>query len=236
VQHMLAEFELNRAQSDLLGLHREQEELLSSLKHGLGVVAQARLEILGDLAYAPQSLSAAELLKTALERRPDLAALDRDKRVTEAEEKLARAERIPNVKFGIFWERDDKDNIVGGRLSIPLPFYDRKQAEIREAQARKSQANINYLNSRQSIELSVQTAYQKFKLSEKEISLYPAEARKKFDENLELHLRAYQERLIDLPDLIVFQNQVVEARQKYIDALTNYNLSLAELKFHAGME
>jgi len=236
VQHALSEFEFSRAQSDLLGLQREQEELLSSLKQAIGVEAQARLEILGDLAYAPQSLSAAELLKTALERRPDLAALDRDKRVTEAEEKLARAERIPNVKFGIFWERDDKDNIVGGRLSIPLPFYDRKQAEIREAQARKSQANINYLNSRQSIELSVQTAYQKFKLSEKEISLYPAEARKKFDENLELHLRAYQERLIDLPDLIVFQNQVVEARQKYIDALTNYNLSLAELKFHAGME
>lgn len=236
VQHVLAEFELNRTQSDLISLRREREESLLSLRQNLALEPESGVEILGDLNYTPQTLLAAELVKAALERRPDLAALDRDKKVTEAEENLNRAERIPNVKFGIFWERDDRDSIVGGRLSIPIPFFDRKQGEIREAQARRSQANINYLNSRQTIERSVRTAYQKFKLSEREISLYPAEARKQFDNSLELYLKAYQERLIDLPDLIVFQNQVVEARQKYIDALTNYNLALAELKYQAGIE
>ena len=236
VQYLLAEFELNRTQSDLISLRREREEALLSLRQNLALEPEAGVKILGDLDYAPQTLSAAELVKAALGRRPDLAALEREKRVAEAEENLNRAERIPNLKFGIFWERDEKDNIVGGRLSIPLPFFDRKQGEIREAQARKSQANINYLNSRQTIERSVQTAYQKFKLSEKEISLYPAEVRKQFDHSLELYLKAYQERLIDLPDLIVFQNQVVEARQKYIDSLTNYNLALAELKYQAGIE
>lgn len=236
VQHVLAKFELNRTQSDLISLRREREESLLSLRQNLALEPESGVEILGDLNYTPQTLLAAELVKAALERRPDLAALDRDKKVTEAEENLNRAERIPNVKFGIFWERDDRDSIVGGRLSIPIPFFDRKQGEIREAQARRSQANINYLNSRQTIERSVRTAYQKFKLSEREISLYPTEARKQFDNSLELYLKAYQERLIDLPDLIVFQNQVVEARQKYIDALTNYNLALAELKYQAGIE
>ncbi len=236
VQHLLAEFELNRTQSDLIALRREREEALLSLRQNLALEPESRVEILGDLAYLPQTQSAADLVKAALERRPDLAALDREKKVAEAEVNLNRADRIPNVKFGIFWERDDRDNIVGGRVSIPLPFFDRKQGEIREAQARKSQANINYLNSRQTIERSVQTAYQKFRLSEREISLYPAEARKQFDNSLELYLKAYQERLIDLPDLIVFQNQVVEARQKFIDALTNYNLALAELKYQAGIE
>ncbi len=236
VQHLLAEFELNRTESDLISLRREREETLLSLRQNLALEPESGVEILGDLNFTAQTLSAAELVKAALERRPDLAALEREKRVAEAEESLNRAERIPNVKFGIFWERDDRDNIVGGKLSIPLPFFDRKQGEIREAQARKSQANINYLNSRQTIERSVQSAYQKFKLSEREISLYPAEARKRFDNSLELYLKAYQERLIDLPDLIVFQNQVVEARQKYIDSLTNYNLALAELKYQAGIE
>jgi len=236
VQHLLAEFELNRTQSDLISLRREREEALLSLRQNLALEPESRVEIFGDLDYKPQPISASELVKAALERRPDLAALDGEKRVAEAEENLNRAGRIPNVKFGIFWERDDRDNIVGGRLSIPLPFFDRKQGEIREAQARKSQANINYVNSRQTIERSVQTAYQKFRLSEREISLYPAEARKQFDNSLELYLKAYQERLIDLPGLIVFQNQVVEARQKFIDALTNYNLALAELKYQAGIE
>ncbi len=236
VQHLLAEFELNRTQSDLISLRREREEALLSLRQNLALESESRVEILGDLAHIPQTQSAADLVKAALERRPDLAALDRERKVAEAEVNFNRAERIPNVKFGIFWDRDDKDNIVGGRLSIPIPFFDRKQGEIRAAQARKSQANINYVNSRQTIERAVQTAYQKFRLSEREVSLYPPEARKQFDNSLELYLKAYQERLIDLPDLIVFQNQVVEARQKYIDALTNYNLALAELKYQAGIE
>src|SRR5581483_8314342 len=95
---------------------------------------------------------------TALERRPDLAALEREKAVTEAEVRLTRSERIPNIKAGPFYERDDKDNI-GGRISIPLPIFDRKQAELREALARKSAANINYLGLRQNIERSVRAAY-----------------------------------------------------------------------------
>ena len=59
---------------------------------------------------------------------------------------------------------------------------------------------------------------------------------KRFDENLHLNQRAYQERAIELADALLFQNQVVEARLKFIDALTNYNLSLAELRFQAGIE
>jgi cobalt-zinc-cadmium efflux system outer membrane protein len=236
VQHTLSEFELNRAKSDLIGLQREREEFLAKVRTDLGLEPDAPVEVVGELKPASTALSPAELVKMALERRPDLAALERERGVTEAEEKLIRAERIPNVKLGPFYERDDKDNIIGGRVSIPLPIFDRKQAELREALARRSAANINYLNLRQSIERSIRAAYARLKLSEQEISLYPEASMKRFDETLELYLKAYQERQIDLSELLLFQNQVIEARQKFIDAMTIYNLSLAELKLQAGIE
>ncbi len=236
VQHTLSEFELNRARSDLIGLQREYQEMLAKLRGYLGLEADASVEVLGELRPAPTAFSPAELIKMALERRPDLAALEREKGVTEAEERLTRSERIPNVKAGPFYERDDRDNIVGGRISIPLPIFDRKQAELREALARRSAASINYLNLRQGIERSIRAAYARLKLSEQEISLYSEATMKRFDETLELYQKAYQERAIDLADAILFQNQVIEARQKFIDAMTNYNLSLAELKFQAGIE
>ncbi len=236
VQHTLSEFELNRAKSDLIGLQREREEFLAKVRTDLGLEPDAPVEVVGDLKPAPTALSPAELVKIALERRPDLSALERERGVTEAEEKLIRAERIPNVKLGPFYERDDKDNIIGGRVSIPLPIFDRKQAELREALARRSAANINYLNLRQSIDRSIRAAYARLKLSEQEISLYPEASMKRFDETLELYLKAYEEGAINLADAILFQNQVIEARQKFIDAMTNYNLSLAELKLQAGIE
>jgi outer membrane protein, heavy metal efflux system len=236
VQHTLSEFELNRARSELFGLRREYEESLGKLRTDLGLEAEVQVEVIAELKPTPTSLSPADLVKTALERRPDLGALEREKAVTEAEERLTRSERIPNVKAGPFYERDDRDNIIGGRISIPLPVFDRKQAELREALARKSAANINYLNVRQGIERAVRAAYARLKLSEQELSYYPETAMKRFDETLELYLKAYEERQVEISEFLLFQNQVIEARQKFIDAMTNYNLSLAELKLQAGIE
>ena len=151
---------------------------------------------------------------------------------------LTRAERIPNIKLGAFYDREKQDGayIVGGRISIPLPFFDRKQAELREALARKSIANLNYLNRRQALEKEIRATFARFKLAERDVSYYPEGALKRFDDSLELYQRAYQEGAIDLADVIVFQNQVIEARLKFIEALTNYSVSLAELKFQAGIE
>lgn len=235
VQVIVAEFELNKAKSDLISFQREYEELLSRLRTEL---ALERVEVVGDLTRQPFPLSFDELLKSALEKRPDLAAFDREKKVTESEELLIRAERIPNVTVGAFYDRAKQEGgyTVGGRISIPIPLWDRKQAELRQALALKSIANINYLNSRQSIEKAVRAAYERFKLSEKDLSLYPGEVMKRFDENLELNQKAYQEGQIGLSEVILFQNQVIEARLKFLDTLTNYNLSLAELKLQAGIE
>ncbi|MDP2604868.1 MAG: TolC family protein [Deltaproteobacteria bacterium] len=236
VQLAIAEFELNRAKSELISLQREYEEILSRLRTDLVLEKEESVEPVGDLTRAPLAASLDELFKSALEKRPDLAALEQEKKVAEAEELLTRAERIPNIKFGMFYEKDDKDNVVGGKISIPLPFFDRKQGERREALARKSIANLNYIQRRQALEKEVRAAFTRFKLAERDVSYYPEGAMKKFDESLELYQRAYQEGAIDLADAIVFQNQVIEARLKFIDTLTVYNLSLAELKFQAGIE
>src|SRR5581483_1108024 len=219
VQHTLSEFELNRARSDSIGLQREYEESLAKLRTDLGLEPEVQVEVIAELKKAPTSLSPADLVKTALERRPDLAALEREKAVTEAEVRLTRSERIPNIKAGPFYERDDKDNIIGGRISIPLPIFDRKQAELREALARKSAANINYLGLRQNIERSVRAAYARLKLSEQELSYYPETSMKRFDETLELYLKAYEERQVELSEFLLFQNQMIEARAKFIDAM-----------------
>lgn len=236
IQLIISEFEFNRARSELIGLQREHEELIARFKTEIASQDDRRIEIQGELGRTPLSFSLQELLKAALDRRPDLAAFERERKVAEAEESLTRAERIPNVKFGVFYERDDKDNIVGGKISIPIPFFDRKQGELREVLARKNIANLSYLNRRQTLEREIRSAYNRLRLAERDISLYPDDALKKFDENLDLYQKAYQEGALDLADVIVFQNQVVEARLKFIDTLTVYNLSLAELKFQAGIE
>ena len=104
VQHTISEFELNRAKSDLIALQREYEEILARLKTDLGLEPDVAVEVTGELRPASTNLSPAELVKRALEQRPDLAALERERSVTEAEERLTRSQKIPNVKVGPFFE------------------------------------------------------------------------------------------------------------------------------------
>ncbi|MCZ6625466.1 MAG: TolC family protein [Deltaproteobacteria bacterium] len=236
VQLIIAEFELNGAKSDLIEFQREYEDLLSRLRIELALKEGERVGIVGDLRPPRLSLSVDELLRTAVEKRPDLAALEREREVREAEVLLTRAERIPNIVIGAFYEKDEKDNIVGMGVSIPIPVFDRRQAELRQALSRRSIANINYRNLRQAIEKGVRSAYERFKLSERSFSLYPEGMVKRFDENLELNQKAYQEGQISLPEVILFQNQVIDARLQFLDIMMNYNLSLAELKFQAAIE
>lgn len=235
VQLTTAEFELNRSKSDLISLQRAYQQTLSRLKGELALEHDEKVELVGSRTRQTFSLSLNDLLK-AVERRPDLRALDEDRKVAEAEVQLTRAERIPNIRVGAFYARDDKDNIVGGKITIPIPFFDRRQGEIRQALARESIADIKYMNLRQKAIQALRSAYASFKLSERDLALYPEEAMKRFEENLELYQKAYQEKEIELSEAIVFQNQVLEARLKFIDALTSYDLSLSELKFQAGIK
>ena len=93
VQLTTTEFELNRARSDLISLQRESEELLYRLRTELFVEDDRDIEFTGSLArVSPPRLSPSELLKAALAKRPDLAALERDAKTAESEERLTRAE------------------------------------------------------------------------------------------------------------------------------------------------
>ena len=236
VQLILAEFELNRSKSNLIEFQREYEDLLARLKIELALKGGERINLVGELTRVALPLPLDELLRTAMEKRPDLAALEQEKKVAEAEVLLTKAGRVPNITLGGFYERDEQDNIFGARFSIPIPFFDYRQAELRQASSRTSIAVTQYRNLRQAIEKAVRAAHERFKLSERNFALYPEGMMERFDENLELNQKAYQEGQIGLSEVILFQNQVIDARLQFLDTTMNYNLSLEELKFQAGIE
>lgn len=235
-QLILAEFETNRAKSNLIEFQREYEDQLSSLKVELALKEDKRIEPVGDLRAVGFSRSLDELLTTAVEKRTNLAALKSAQRTAEAELHIASAARIPDVKFGVFFECDEEYNIVGDMSLIPIPFSDHRQVQLHKALSRKNIADVDYRNLRQAIEKRVRAAYEIFKLNERNLSIYPEGIMKSFDENLELNQKAYQEGEIGLSEVILFQNKVNDARLQFLDTLMNYNLSLAKLKFLAGIE
>jgi len=232
-----AEFELSLAKSNNLELQREYQGNLAELRTLLNLPIEEEITLEGDLKRKESIPDLKGLLESALRNRPDLAAQDAERRAAEAEVNLTRSERIPDVEFSAFYSREEGNfNIFGGGVSIPLPFFDRKQGELEQALARKSAADIQYRNLRQTVEKSLRSAWEQYQISETEIGLFGENVLERFRNNLELIQRAYEEGQIEIFEAITAQDRLIEAQVRYLDVLLAYHLARAELEREAALE
>src|SRR4030066_377940 len=91
-------------------------------------------------------------IEKALSQRPDLRFAELNIELARADSGLAKALRFEDITAGVFYENDrgvfdiaqdeiiDADNLIGFKLTIPLPFFDRKQGLIAETRAREGRA------------------------------------------------------------------------------------------------
>ncbi len=216
-----------RSRRDVFQAERDYETSLLELERLLGQEPLGRLEPQGDLRGEPVSLDRTALVATALEKRPDLLARRAEVRRVEAEQRLIRRSVVPNVTFGAFYEEEveaggDTDRIVGGRIMFPLPVFDRKQAELSVLNGRHAQAGYERRAAALAVRSEVGDAYRAYDAAVNVLSLYETEALSRIGENFRLIETAYREGKIDLLQLVVVQNDLVDAEFSYIESLWDY--------------
>jgi cobalt-zinc-cadmium efflux system outer membrane protein len=121
----------------------ERRARLAELNGLLGRSPGQTLSVTGALPEAPDSSSLNSAAAITL-RRPDrqLAVLQIDK--AQAEQRLAKSERWEDVGVGaaVIREREEGmyETMVGLKVSVPLPLWNRNQGRIAETQARQERA------------------------------------------------------------------------------------------------
>lgn len=122
----------------------ERRAKLAELNGLLGRTPSQALTLAGDFPSAPDKAVLRSAAAQAVGRRPDrqLAALQIDK--SQAEQRLAKAERWEDIGIaaGITREREEGmyDTMVGVAVSVPLPLWNRNQGRIAETQAAQQRA------------------------------------------------------------------------------------------------
>jgi cobalt-zinc-cadmium efflux system outer membrane protein len=175
--------------------------------------------------------SPAELKKLALGKRPDLKTLEAETARGEADLVLARAEGVPNLTAGLAVRREttameingiegkDTAYTLGLRLSLPIPLFDKNQAGIQEAVAKKSSSESRSTAARRNAEREVDTACASLLNADKVLALYTAAIIPQLEENLKLTQEAY--RLGEVGILAVIQEQ-----KKFFEVSDGYLLAL----------
>jgi len=192
--------------------------------------------------------SLADLKQLASTHRPDLKLLEAEKTRGEAEITLARAESVPNLTAGLLFRRDttsmeingvegkETAYTVGVKLSMPIPVFDRNQAGVQEARARRSSSESRLTAAARNVEREVETAYVSYQNAMSVLSLYKAKIIPQLEENLSLTQEAYRLGEVGILAVIQEQKKFFEVNDGYLSALHDRQTALVKLESAVATE
>jgi len=229
-----------QADVELALLERRRNELQRQVK-----VAAARINTLlhreavhplppppGALSVTEEPPSLDELHNTAIQRRPDLAALAAQIRADEATLALAWKEYYPDLelyaKYDAFWQEHPLRSAVGVNVNVPLN-QSRRCAAVREAESRLLQHRAEYDRLLDEISNELHTNYERLLESNRTSHLFRDRIVPAAEKNVESARAGYTAGNVDFLRLIDAQRQLIELREQQVDTISDYHRRLAEL-------
>lgn len=222
-------------------IHRMQAEIAAmteTLKPMLGLGAGSALEITGSLpaARAPSSGQPGD-------SRPDIqAALHRVNAAGQSVE-LAKARKWDDFSAGLMVDRSrtmdepiglENETMIGLRLSIPLPFWNKNQGEVAEMTAMRARAEAEVEALRLKAQSEVSSARKEMErllpfLTENTGQLLPMAK-----QQIELVREAYGNNKASLQDVLRARDQLLMVEMNTVDALRDFHLARVRWKAARG--
>ena len=229
----LAAVRYGQVRKETLDAERNLTQALLELRRLIGAEQTYFPE--GKLEIAIPTITDAAILQAALTNRPDLLARRYELRRAEAEIALRKREAFPNPAVGLTFTREssgDRHALVG--LSIPLPVFNRRQGELESLEARRIQARAELLALEKEIQKEVSQALNQWETARQSAGLFQREVMAQIDENFRLIEAAYRERRIDLPQLLVMENNLISANQSYLEVLSSLREAAIQIEEVTG--
>jgi cobalt-zinc-cadmium efflux system outer membrane protein len=242
----LTKVELARAESRLLEVERVRSPLRVTLSVLTGL-NEADIVLSDKLTTPLSSLKTQDLVKQSLSLRPDLLALALEREKAETEHRLAKAEALANPTVGLFaqWQRNsvevggmsaiNRDKLLGLRLSVPIPVFDRNTGGTAAARAFVDAARSRHLALERTIAGEVETAISRLSLSERILALLEQGIIPQMTENLKLTQEAYRIGEVGILSVLDQQKKFFEVNETYLSALHARRVAFIKLETAAAI-
>lgn len=239
----LAKVELARSEGARIDLAKALNQNQAKLMTLMGLPPGEQFAISGKLESAMTLTKTVDDLKRLAQgQRPDLKALEAEKRRGDADIALAGAEGIPDLTAGLSVAREstaievggvegkDTAYIIGVKLSMPIPLFDRNQAGVRDARARRNSTDSRLSAAARAVEREVETACAGFLNAEKILALYRGRVIPQLEENLQLTREAYRLGEVGLLAVVQEQKKFFEVNDGYLTVLHDRQTALVRLE------
>lgn len=245
----LVKVELARGEGAKIDVEKTLNQNQAKLWTLMGLSLEESPSIIGtfetEIAMTKKLIDLKEL---AHDKRPDLKALEAEKGRGESDIALAQAEGIPNLTAGLALRRDATAMEIGGiegkdtaytiglKLSMPIPVFDRNQASVQEAKAKRNSTESRLTAAVRTAEREVETAYASLLNAEKVFSLYKSNIIPQLDENLKLTQEAYRLGEVGILSVIQEQKKFFEVSDGYLMAIYDRQAALVKLESAVATE
>ena len=183
------------------------------------------LESIGEI---PTIESLAELIS----QNPNVARWAVEITGRRAEMDLAKAQSTPDVTVGVgtrhFSETSDDAMVVG--LSLPLPIFDRNQGGVLEARFNVAKAQQEQRAAQARVGAALGSVYQELASSRAEAIALRDDALPPATEAYQAIRQAFDQGNLGFLDVLDAERTLIRLRQQYLDALTAYHGSVAEIE------
>lgn len=206
----------------------------------LGRDADQPLEVEGTYVPPTKLPALAELKRTAVENRPELAALRSTIQQREIQSRLAGKAYTPDLTvsagYMLMPAGSPFRNNYMAELTVELPWLNRRKHEsaIAAANAETSQQRAELERAQVSVYLEVQMALIKARAAHRAVELYRDTLRPQAQATFKSTLVAYETDRADFLNLLDSQSTALEVEYSYFRSLTEFEMRVAELERAVG--
>jgi cobalt-zinc-cadmium efflux system outer membrane protein len=215
----------------------EQQAALSldNARHELAAMwggdAPAFSRVNADLFLMP-SLQSYEQLQSQLQASPDLLRFATEARLREAEWKLAQSQARSdlNVSAGVRHLQASGDYALVAQIAMPLPFANRNQGTIQEAQVKRDQLRVQSRAALIHAQTTLYRLYQQIHFSQEAVAQLRKEAIPQAEAAVAQTRDGYERGRFSYLELATAQQDLFELQRAAIDVAADYHRLFTELE------
>lgn len=228
-------------QSQVIEAIQEGESARGDLRQLLRLSPVVKLELTTEMDYRRVDPDMGKLRTVALEVRPDIRGRRATLSQREADLKLAKAYRYPDVTIGAGYAVQGPrgpDNPQMGIVTfgVPLPLFNRNQGGIVQAEVGLQSAQADLDRTVNQVENQVEVAYRNLLQSRRLVEAYLAGVLDDARSTFTIVERAYERGGATILDLLDAARTSRTIQQNFIEALFSYQHNLFQLESSVGQE
>lgn len=212
----------------------------SSHQANLTVMMGVPFTSLEEVSSIPENVQVQEkslekLIEYGLKNRLEILLAEQNIRFQRKTTEILQQEKIPNLTFSAFTQRDGfNENVVGFRFGLPLRVWRTNKGEILESQFKEKQAEELKEIQSHSIRQEIIQAIQNFESLNSEIQGYTKESLENIDQAISNLQKAMQNGQIPLREGLLTQQSFINTKLAYLETLGEYMVSAIEVLRAAG--